>query len=115
MFPHLGEARLWTISCGGLASAFRSLVRVSRRHLSKSVDFSLFPHHSKKIAVSSAGSILTMLPLFYQLLSVLVEFCFVLCVSGSVPPIHLHLCPTLGHYLPYLAVVLLSHFTMVCC
>ena len=46
-----GEARLWNISSGGLASAFRSLVRASRKYVDKSFDFPMYPHQCKKLAV----------------------------------------------------------------
>ena len=43
---------LWTLGKAGLASSFRSLVKASRRHWSKSVHIDLYPHHAKKFAVS---------------------------------------------------------------
>ena len=43
---------LWTLGKAGLASTFRSLVKASRRHWSKSVQIDLFPHQAKRFAVS---------------------------------------------------------------
>ena len=43
---------LWTIGKAGLASAFRSLVKASRRHWCKSVFVDFYPHQTKKFTVS---------------------------------------------------------------
>ena len=49
---HLNDDCLWTISQTGLSSAFRSVVRASLAHADDPRLVSVFPHQSKKLAVS---------------------------------------------------------------
>ena len=52
MVNRLNNDCLWTLSQSGLASAFRSVVRASLAHVGDSRVLSIYPHQTKKFAIS---------------------------------------------------------------
>ena len=49
---HDEDACFWTLPQSGLAASFRSVVKASLSHAGLSRDLSIFPHQTKKLAVS---------------------------------------------------------------
>ena len=49
---HLNDGCLWVLNKEGLAQSFRTLVKASRRHWGMNVNIVMFPHQTKKLAIS---------------------------------------------------------------
>ena len=89
----------WTLSQSGLASTFRSVVRASLEHADAPLNVSIYPHQTKKFAVSYCWKYFAS-QLVSDKLPALTGNCSVRVLKstylGSVPDIKVHCVVPLG-------------------